>query len=145
MVLTGSVLADTMNLMLINSLIKIAKASDDASSPYFKADKWNGESNISLTFNDAGNFNVTVNNGETVSEDSDYKFEFAPVDVKQGFNDEGGLDMSVTLKKAPSSNQLFFSYDSQSVRAFLQPSLIKEWAIGQDLGDGRTQLRAVAR
>jgi len=123
---------------IINSLIKIAKASDDVSSPYFKADKWDGESNFSLTFNDAGNFNVILNNGTAISEDSNYKFEFAPVDIKQGFNDEGGLDVSITLKKAPPGNQLSFSYDSQSARAFLQPSLTKEWTVGQDLDDGKT-------
>jgi hypothetical protein len=125
---------------ILNSLIKTVEASDEESPrPYFKADKWDGEANLSLLFKDEGGFDMKLdNNGEAISENSNYKFEFKPVDIKQGFNDEGGLDMFITIKNKPSSNKLTFTYDNQNVSAYLQPSLTKEWTIGQDLGNGAT-------
>src|SRR3990170_7400833 len=54
------------------------------------------------------------------------------------YNENGGLDWLITLKKQPPISSLSFTYNSSLVTAYLQPPLTAEFTVGQDLGGGLT-------
>jgi hypothetical protein len=72
----------------------------------------------SLTENADGSLSVGNNN---------FGFWYNPTNVKEGFNDEGGMDFILTLKKKPGNvYQLPFTYNHTLVTAYFQPPLTQE-------------------
>jgi hypothetical protein len=84
----------------------------------------------------AGMTSSNTANSVTAS-NSYFSITYSGVDVKPGYNEGGGVDVNITLKKSV-GNTLAFAYNKTNVNAYLQPSLTLEWTVGQDLGNGRT-------
>jgi hypothetical protein len=66
--------------------------------------KWGGESQfyLDLPRNLTGALGNAVATSTSLNwENSNYAFTYSPVGIKEGFNDEGGLDLSITVKKKP--------------------------------------------
>ena len=59
-----------------------------------------------------------------------FSFWYLPVGIRPGFNDEGGLDFILTLKKKPPVNVLPFLFNQVGVVAGLQPSLATQFSLG---------------
>jgi hypothetical protein len=71
---------------------------------------------------------------------SSLQVDHSPVGLTPGFNEWGGLDHTTKLLKASAApgGKLTYSMTLTNCQAFLQPSLTKEWTVGQDLGNGVT-------
>ena len=81
---------------------------------------------------------TSSNTANSVTADNSYfTITYSGVDVNPGYNEGGGLDISITLKRSI-GNTLAFSFNNVNTKAYLQPSLTLEWSIGQDLGGGVT-------
>ena len=66
-----------------------------------------------------------------------FNITYSGVAVNPPFNETGGLDMSISILKNIGTT-LAFGYNPTNVNAYLQPSLTKEWTVGQVLGNGNT-------
>ena len=64
----------------------------------------------------------TGENASIVVENTSWKFEYRPVPPTAGFNEYGGVDYKITIKKKTSYNQLSFTYSGTNVSAYLQPA-----------------------
>ena len=88
--------------------------------------RFGGESSVGLTFVPAiGNaFSTSTLNGKAVTASTDvYSIKYEATPTKAGFNELGGLDMTITLLSNPSTNILTFTYDHTLATAYLQPPL----------------------
>jgi len=66
-----------------------------------------------------------------------FNITYSGVAVNPPFNETGGLDMSINILKSIGTT-LAFGYSKTNVNAYLQPSLTKEWTVGQVLGNENT-------
>ncbi len=107
-------------------------------NPKLTFSRWN-EVEFSLDLPRA--FTGNLGNGSLLSDkasfsNANYGFEFLPTPPKEGFNDLGGLDFIITLKRKPPINSLSFTFSQTGVEAYLQPPLtqaeIDEGAIRPD-------------
>jgi RHS repeat-associated protein len=104
---------------------------------------FDGEVQFSLDLQSLGSMADTglTGSGDTstiTAQNADFKLTYNPVPPKEGFNDLGGLDYSIEFKTKPAKvpDSLSFIYsDKLGVEAYLQPSLTKEFQIGDE--DGR--------
>ena len=120
-------------------------------TPSFTVNRWSETSfTLSLTsptMSNLGDGNLSpssqVASANIISfSNSYYAIKFNPVDNTTGMNELGGLDMTITLGGKPASSILSFNYTQNGVNAYLQPSLTKEFTVGQTLPDG-TQVASV--
>ena len=65
------------------------------------------------------------------------QIDHSPVGPNAPFNEWGGLDHTTKILKSVGTT-LTYQMTLTNCQAFLQPSLTKEWAVGQDLGNGNT-------
>ena len=103
-------------------------------NPRLTFHRWN-EVNFTLDLPSqvAGNLgNGALLNNKVSFDNSNYGFSFTPTPPKEGFNELGGLDFIITLKKKPPTNILNFTYSSSGVEAYLQPPLTQEMKIGEE-------------
>ena len=109
--------------------------------PCWKGYAWNAQ--LGLTMAVTGNAIATAGmtssfTATTVTASNSYfGITYGGTPVKAGFNETGGLDINITIKRNIGTT-LAFGYNSTNVNAYLQPSLTKEWTVGQDLGNGNT-------
>ena len=101
-------------------------------SPEIKVGKWNNESWLSLTPTSGtlaimGTFtNSSLNENVVLAENSNMAIAGRPTEPAIDLNELGGLDYIITYKTLPSSNTLSYTFDSQSVNAYLQHPLNEE-------------------
>src|SRR3972149_7043271 len=126
----------------------------DSSSPQFKPtvefQHFANEAGIKLALDGiTGNLNPQLLNNILTAGNNNFGFTWqgtTPNDWildKDGelyspYNENGGLDWLITLKKQPPISSLSFTYNSSLVTAYLQPPLTAEFTVGQDLGGGLT-------
>jgi hypothetical protein len=133
---------------------------DSAKSANFKPDltisHWNGEVSFKLiapvgveakeqlsTSFDLAKSSVTASSRQ-------WSFEYKVTEPKEGFNEFGGMDMIITAKEKPSSNKIYFTYDSSTATPYYQPPLADEykdgWSdeFGYEIKVSETQVLAVA-
>lgn len=91
--------------------------------PHIKFNKWDGECGIGLGFPDIMSLSPIINGDVITAGNTSYQFEWTPTSPKEGFNDEGGYDWRITLKKKPPVNSISFIYDASNVVAYHQPPL----------------------
>ena len=91
--------------------------------------KWGGESTFSLTLPESISKTlkkVASTSSSVAWSNKDYIFTYSPTGIIEGFNEQGGMDLSITLKTKPSTNTLSFSFNATNVNAYLQPPLTPE-------------------
>ncbi len=60
-------------------------------------------------------------------------FSLKQTPVKSPFNEFGGLDFITAIPSKPATNKIYFDIESNNVRLDFQPSLTKEYYVGQKL------------
>lgn len=100
-------------------------------TPKVTISRW-GESSIALTPQFAEKFasSSLSGDGKILAEGSDIAIAFEATPLNPSFNELGGLDMVLTLKKKPKSNVFTFTYDSLAATAYWQPPLTPEQITG---------------
>jgi len=74
-------------------------------------------------------------NSTIIANNYNYGITFNPTTPDTGMNAYGGLDFVISLNRKPSILPLIFAMDNNAgILAFLQPSMEKEWTVGEDLG-----------
>ena len=97
---------------------------------------WDNECIIDLQMeNITGNLGkaTLVGTGETAVisvENNAWKLVYKPVPPKAGFNEYGGIDYIMTIKRKTSYNIINFTYNATNVVAYFQPPLTSEFAAG---------------
>lgn len=110
--------------------------------------EWDGEAQFSLSL-PFGTFDYLDISGTGASSDiklqnTDYDISVKPTAVKKGFNEFGGVDLNITLFKAPDKPKFVFELSKDSgVTAYVQPSLSKEWKVGDAL-KGKARVASVS-
>ena len=130
---------------------KITLGDELAKAGTFKPDitvsKWNGQGlfKLALDTKDMGELNTPYASASDsiTSSSAGWDIEFKTVPVKDGWNDEGGIDITFTAWSAPPSNTLRFVYDSANVDAFLQPPLTAD-EIKEGVGRPEHAINSVA-
>jgi hypothetical protein len=103
---------------------EIGDARSTSFKTHLKFKKWLGECSVGFTFPGINSMNPVIVGDVITAENNNYKFEWSPCAENNGFNDEGGYDWKITLKKKPgSANSWAMSYDTTNVTAFFQPPL----------------------
>lgn len=109
--------------------------------PCWQGYAWNASIGLSMAVpaNALAAANMTSSNdSKSISASNSYfGITYSGIATKEGFNETGGIDMTITIKQNI-GNTLAFTYNKTNVNAYLQPSLTKEWIVGQDLENGRT-------
>ena len=109
--------------------------------PRWQGYSWNTSIGLSMavTGNALAMAGMTSSNTATsvTASNSYFGITYSGVDVNPPYNESGGIDMSITIKKNI-GNTLAFAYNNTNVNAYLQPSLTKEWTVGQSLPNGNT-------
>jgi hypothetical protein len=71
---------------------------------------------------------TTSLDGDTISaSNGEWTFEYQPTAPKEDFNDKGGIDILITAKEKPTSNKIYFTYDSGTVTPYYQAPLTEEY------------------
>ena len=113
-------------------------------TPDFNVSLWNGQVSFDMTcvtqLNANGALEASYDDGtQTITADnSDWSWIYTPTSPKAGFNENGGLDLTIVDKNPDNTNVIDFSYDSDNITVNPQPSLTQEWTVGQDLDNGNT-------
>jgi len=118
--------------------VRIGSAGNEF-SPVIRFNRWN-ESYVELNLiggGQAAKFNSSsIVDGVVTAENQWFKLEYSEVGVKPGWNELGGVDYVITLKKYPGLNSVGFTYNHQKCNAYLQPPLtqaeIDEGAVRPD-------------
>ena len=96
---------------------------------------WNDEVKVKFLLNVTGNFSPTKSGDALSAENASFLFDWMPTLPKLDFNDSGGYDWKITLKKKPPTNSFTFSYEQTLVMAYHQPPLTNEFIPGQKWED----------
>ncbi len=115
--------------------IEIGGLSGSKFTPSLKVNCW--ECSFGLELNVVGTFVPSLSTALDIltTENANYGFSWKPTLRKEGFNQFGGIDWIITLKKRPPINYLTFTYDASLVDCFLQPPLNSDFRIGQKVGN----------
>jgi hypothetical protein len=83
-------------------------------------------------------FSTSVTDGTQITaSNASIQLTHAPVGLRPGFNEWGGLEHTTTLLKSVGKT-LTYMMTLTNVVAYLQPSFTKEWTVGQVLKNGNT-------
>ena len=137
--------ANNYDLQIGNDTVHLGSATGSFTPkmvfPRWQGYAWNTQLGLSMavTANALAVAGMTSSNTATsvTASNSYFDITYSGVDVNPPYNESGGLDIHITIKKNI-GNTLAFAYNNTNVNAYLQPSLTKEWTVGQDLGNGRT-------
>lgn len=98
---------------------------------------WDNECLIDLQMDSSitGNLGkaTLTGTGETASivvENNDWKLEYKPTKLVAGFNEYGGIDYLMTIKRKTSYNTINFTYNATNCVAYPQPPLTQEYTAG---------------
>jgi hypothetical protein len=110
----------------------VSKAGDF--KPDLTISTWNKEVEFKLIASSdiekTSQLTATTANDTVSASNGEWTFEYKPVESKEGFNEKGGLDIVITAKEKPSTNKLYFSYDSKTVTPYYQGPLTDEYQDG---------------
>jgi len=98
--------------------------------PHLKFKKWGGECIIGLRFPGISSLSPTVSGEKITAGNPDYNFEWKPVPMEQGFNEEGGFDWKIIYNIKPSTNHIDFAYNAVNVEALHQIPMNQEHPSG---------------
>lgn len=134
-ILTGSKFSNAFGQY--NNRCEIGKVGDAQFKPHLKFLGHNDRYSFTLGLNVTGNFSPMLQgDGWLFTGNTNYEFRWKPTSPKLGFNDRGGMDWVIVLKKKPAINYLNFDYDHTLLDAFHQPALtaqeIAEGAVRPD-------------
>jgi hypothetical protein len=88
------------------------------------------ECEIGLGFPGINSIGFSINGDEITAENVNFKFGMKPTPINKLFNELGGYDWIITLKKKPPTNSFSFSYNPVNVVAYHQPPLTQEFTAG---------------
>jgi hypothetical protein len=106
----------------------------EGTSPYFKINRWGKECSIDFQFNLLALNPVQIGNS-VVAENTKYKIEFKSSPIDPQFNETGGLDMIITLKSKPPSNQFPLNCNLNGVKSYHQPPMAQLYKVGDSYMD----------
>jgi hypothetical protein len=110
----------------------VSKADDF--KPDLTISTWNKEAEFKLIapsdIEEVSQLTTSLVNDTVSASNGEWTFEYKPVEPKEGFNEKGGLDMFITAKEKPSTNKLYFTYDSNTVTPYYQGPLTDEYQDG---------------
>ena len=112
--------------------VEIGNLAKETFEPNLKLPRW-GECVINLCPDIPEIQTARIEGDSVISEDSERKFEWKPTPVNKDFNEFGGIDWEITLKKKPLSNLFPFKYDAVNTVAYHQASLKEIYSIGPQL------------
>ncbi len=96
---------------------------------------WNNEAEFKLVASNVtqekSQFSTSLKDGIISASNGEWTFEYKTTELKEGFNDKGGLDILITAKEKPTSNRIEFTFDSSTVTPYYQPPLTDEYSIGK--------------
>ena len=102
--------------------------------PSLKFWRFGDESSVELSLIGGGkvaSFSTSGIVGDYVTTANTYfTLSYSAVPVKAGFNELGGIDMKMILKRNPGLNTVTFTYNHQNAEAYLQPPLTAEYTAG---------------
>jgi len=102
--------------------------------PKAKLAKWDDAHSFALEVEGLGLFTPTVDSitgkidGKAI--DKDFNISYRQTPVNPAFNQEGGLDIVITMGKVALSNVINFIYSNDHVAGYLQPPLTQEFTTG---------------
>jgi hypothetical protein len=96
-----------------------------AFEPKLNIDCFLGESKLSL-LPQVKSVTETVRASEIEAENSDIRFLWKPTGIMEGFNEDGGIDIIITLLKKPAQNYIDFGYDTTHLVGYHQPELTSQ-------------------
>ena len=91
--------------------------------PVIKANRWQ-ECSLGLLLPIANLSTATITSASIKYENTAYAVEYREAPPKLGFNEFGGLDQFITLKKRPPTNQIVYEYESSLISAYHQPAIL---------------------
>jgi hypothetical protein len=114
------------------------EVGDVSKSNMFKPDltvsTWDNEAGFQLVASgfrqEESHFLTSMNDGKISASNNGWIFEYKPTELKEGFNDQGGLDILITAKEKPSSSSIDFTFESDTVTPYFQPPLTAEYKDG---------------
>ena len=113
-------------------------------TPDFQVSLWNAQVSFDMTCVTQLNQNgaLVASYDDTTqtltAQNDDWTWIYTPTAPTVGFNENGGLDLTIIDSNPDNTNVIDFSYDSDNVTVNPQPSLTQEWTVGQTLPNGNT-------
>ena len=103
-------------------------------TPTLKFWRFGNESSVELSLIGGGRVasftSSSVSNGIITADNQYFTLSYFAVPQKEGFNELGGIDMKMVLKRNPGLNVVTFTYNHMNADAFLQPALTVEYTAG---------------
>ena len=134
---TQQVSANNYEINLSGETVSIGSATNNF-TPVIRFNRFGGESYVELNLVGGGSTTrfttSTLVDGIITADNNWFTLQYSSVDLKPLYNELGGVDMKLTLKRAPPINSITFTYNHQKANAYLQPPLT-----AQEIADGATR------